>query len=97
MDSYFASKATVHCVAHADSETVEVPSGSSEQANSSGGSSIEEKLRRGSKRDSVASEMLATFANTSEALMGEYRKVETRKSEQISELTDLLRCLINKL
>jgi hypothetical protein len=98
MDSHFASKATVHCASHADSETVEVLSGSSENPNSSGGSFTEDnKAKRVSKRESVASELSATFISTSEAFMEEYTKVEDRKAKQISDLTDLLRCIIEKL
>jgi hypothetical protein len=94
MDSHFAGKATVHCVAHADSENVEVVSGS----NSSGGSSLEEKPRRtGGKRESVVSELSATFASTSEAFVAEYKSVERNKAVQLAELTDSLKCIINKL
>jgi hypothetical protein len=97
MDSHFASKATVHCAAHADSETVEVLSECSEKPNSSGGSISEDKLKRGNKRESLASELSATFISTSEAFMEEYTKVEDRKAKQISDLTDLLRCIVEKL
>ncbi|GAQ84888.1 hypothetical protein KFL_002110010 [Klebsormidium nitens] len=56
MDSHFAGKATVHCVAHADSEAVvDVPSGESEEKPSSSGHSLLDsrgKRKRGEKRES---------------------------------------------
>jgi hypothetical protein len=92
MDSHFANKATVHCVAHASSEPVEVHSASS------GGSSGDAKVnKRGSKRDSVASELSAAFASTSEAFLDEYKKAEAQKLQQISELTEVLKFFVDKL
>jgi hypothetical protein len=83
MDAHFASKATVYCVAHADSEEVDVPSGSAENVSSSDHSSIDRRVKVGEKRESVASELSNRLANTSEAFMDGYTRLEDRRSVTI--------------
>jgi hypothetical protein len=84
MDSHFANKATVHCVAHASSEPVEVHSASS------GGSSGDAKVnKRGSKRDSVASELSATFAAHPKHL---WTNTKRQRPESFSKLVSSQKC-----
>jgi hypothetical protein len=97
MYAHFASKATVYCVAHADSEDVDVPSGSAENVSSSGHSSIDRRVKVGEKRESVASELSNRLANTSEAFMDGYTRLEDRRSLQIESLTNVLKDLVNVL
>jgi hypothetical protein len=98
MDAHFASKATVHCVAHADLEVVDVPSGSEEKpASLSGHSMLDKKPRRGNRKDSGVSELSNTFVNLSDAFMNGYTRAEDRKSQQIEGLTNVLKDLVNAL